>query len=161
MQVELRPITSIRPYENNPRIRDKAVDAVAVSIREFGFRQPIVVDSEGVIIAGHVRYLAALKLGRKKVPVHVAKDLTPEQIKAFRITDNQCATLSFWNYDLLPIELSELQEKDYDLSLLGFDPDELAKLLDPSLKDGLCDPDEVPGPPDEATTRPGRPVDPG
>jgi DNA modification methylase len=155
MKIELRPITSIRPYENNPRINDQAIDAVAASIREFGFRQPIVVDNDGVIIVGHARYLAALKLPLKKVPVHIAKDLTPDQIKAYRIADNQTADLSDWNYDLLPIELSELQEKDYDLSLLGFDPDELAKLLDPSLKDGLCDPDEAPAPPDEATTRPG------
>src|SRR5438128_9810613 len=91
MQVELRRITTIRPYENNPRLNDQAVDAVAASIREFGFRQPIVVDADGVIIVGHVRYKAALKLGLKKVPVHVAKDLTPEQIKAYRIGDNKTA----------------------------------------------------------------------
>jgi len=155
MKVELRPIISIRPYENNPRLNDQAVDAVVASIREYGFLQPIVIDKAGVIIAGHTRYKAALKLGLKKVPVIVAKDLTPEQIKAYRIADNQTADLSDWNYDLLPIELSELQEKEYDLSLLGFDADELAKLLDPNLKDGLCDPDEVPAPPDEAITRPG------
>jgi DNA modification methylase len=155
MKVELRPITSIRPYENNPRLNDQAVDAVVASIREYGFLQPIVIDKAGVIIAGHTRYKAALKLGLKKVPIIVAKDLSPEQIKAYRIADNQTADLSDWNYDLLPIELSELQEKEYDLSLLGFDPVELAKLLDPSLKEGLCDPDDVPAPPDEATTRPG------
>jgi DNA modification methylase len=156
MKIELRPITSIRPYENNPRIiDDEAVAAVAASIKEFGFRVPILLDRSGIIIAGHVRYKAALKLGLKQVPVIIANDLTPEQIKAYRIADNQTADLSDWNYDLLPIELSELQEKDYDLSLLGFDPDELAQLLDPGLKDGLCDPDDVPAPPDEATTRPG------
>ncbi len=155
MKVELRPITSIRPYENNPRINDQAVDVVAASIREFGFRQPIVVDGEGVIIIGHVRYKAALKLGLDKVPVHVAKDLSPEQVKALRIADNKTADLSDWNYDLLPIELSELQGMNYDLGLLGFNQDELAELLDPGVKDGLCDPDDVPAPPDEATTRPG------
>ena len=155
MRVELRPIKDIRPYENNPRVNDDAVDAVAASIREFGFRQPIVVDVEGVIICGHTRYKAALKLGLDKVPVHVAKDLTPEQIKAYRIADNKTAELSDWNYDLLPIELGELKGMNYDLGLLGFDQDELAKLLDPGIKDGLCDPDEVPAPPDEATTRPG------
>jgi ParB-like chromosome segregation protein Spo0J len=156
MKVELRPITSIRPYENNPRISDdKSVDAVAASIKAFGFRVPILLDKSGSIIASHVRYEAALKLGLKQVPVIIAKDLTPEQIKAFRIADNQCASLSDWNYELLPIELSELQNKDYDLNLLGFDPDELARLLDPNLKDGLCDPDEVPAPPDEPTTRVG------
>src|SRR5215471_14243158 len=126
MQIELRPVGSIRPYENNPRINDQAIDAVAASIREFGFRQPIVVDADGVIIVGHVRYKAALKLGLKKVPVHVAKDLTPEQIRAYRIADNKTADLSDWNYDLLPIELVELQSMDYDLGLLGFNQDELA-----------------------------------
>jgi ParB-like chromosome segregation protein Spo0J len=117
---------------------------VAASIREFGFRQPIVVDADGVIICGHTRYKAALKLGLDKVPVHVAKDLTPEQIKAYRIADNKTASLATWNYDLLPIELGALKEANYDLALLGFDPDELAKLLDPTLKDGLTDPNDVP-----------------
>jgi DNA modification methylase len=155
MQIELRELSDIRPYENNPRHNDDAVDAVAASIREFGFRQPIVVDGDGVIICGHTRYKAALKLGLDKVPVHVATDLTPEQIKAYRIADNKTNELSDWNYDLLPIELGELKRLDYDLGLLGFNPDELAKLLDPTVKDGLTDPDEVPEPPDEATTRPG------
>jgi DNA modification methylase len=155
MKIELRKLSDIKPYENNPRLNDDAVEAVAASICEFGFRQPIVVDAEGVIICGHTRYKAALKLGLEKVPVHVAKDLTPEQIKAYRIADNKTNELSDWNYDLLPIELGELQGMNYDLGLLGFDQDELAKLLDPGVKDGLCDPDEVPAPPDEATTRPG------
>src|SRR5713226_7216945 len=155
MKIELWNISGIRPYANNPRVNDQAVDAVAASIKEFGFRQPIVIDAEGVIIVGHVRYLAALKLGLKKVPVHVAKDLTPEQIKAYRIADNQTANLSDWNYDLLPIELAELQGMDYDLGLLGFNEEELAELLGAGVKDGLCDPDEVPEPPDEPTTRVG------
>ncbi len=155
MKIELRKLSEIKPYEKNPRLNDEAVGAVAESIREFGFRQPIVVDTEGVIIVGHTRYKAALKLGLEKAPVHVAKDLTAEQIKAYRIADNKTNELSDWNYDLLPIELAELQGMNYDLGLLGFDQDELAKLLDPGVKDGLCDPDEVPAPPDEATTRPG------
>jgi DNA modification methylase len=155
MRVELRPIKDIRPYENNPRLNDDAVDAVAASLKEFGFRQPIVVDGEGVIVCGHTRYKAALKLGLEKVPVHVAKDLSPEQIRAYRIADNQTASLATWNYDLLPIELGALKEANYDLGLLGFDPDELAKLLDPTLKDGLTDPDDVPAPPDAAITQPG------
>ncbi len=155
MKTELWPINRVKPYEQNPRMNDDAVDAVAASIREFGFRQPIVVDADGVIICGHTRFKAALKLGLEKVPVHVAKDLSPEQIKAYRIADNKTAELSEWNYDLLPIELSELQGMNYDLGLLGFDQDELAKLLDPTLKDGLCDPDDVPAPPDAATTQSG------
>lgn len=155
MKIELKNIADIKPYPNNPRINDDAVDAVVASIREFGFRQPIVVDTELVIVCGHTRYNAALKLGLEKVPVHVATDLTPEQIRAYRIADNKTAELAEWNYDLLPIELGELQSSDYDLGLLGFDQDELAKLLDPGVKDGLTDPDDVPEPPDEATTQPG------
>jgi len=155
MRIEMRPIADIRPYENNPRLNDDAVEAVAESIRQFGFRQPIVVDTEGVIICGHTRWKAAQKLGLEKVPVHVAKDLTPEQIKAYRIADNKTAELADWNYDLLPIELSQLQGMDFDLGLLGFSEDDLAKLLDPGVKDGLTDPDEVPEPPDEAVTQPG------
>ena len=114
--VELRKIDDIRPYERNPRINDQAVDAVAASLAEFGFRQPIVIDAEGVIIAGHTRWKAAKKLGLTKVPVHVATDLPPEKVKAYRITDNQTATLAEWDMDLLPIELKDLQQADYDLS---------------------------------------------
>ncbi len=155
MNIELRPLADIRPYDKNPRLNDDAVDAVAASIREFGFRQPIVVDADGIIICGHTRFKAAQKLALEKVPVHVAKDLSPEQIKAYRIADNQTASLAEWNYDLLPIELADLQAANYDLGLLGFDVDELAKLLDPDGKSGLCDPDDVPAPPDEAITQRG------
>lgn len=97
MKIEQWKIDRVKPYENNPRINDDAVDAVAASIREFGFRQPIVVDTEGVMIVGHTRYKAAQKLGLEKVPVHVAKDLTPEQIRAYRIADNKTAELAEWN----------------------------------------------------------------
>jgi len=155
VKIELRKTSDIKPYPNNPRVNDDAVDAVAASIRTYGFRQPIVVDVDYVIICGHTRWKAALKLGIEKVPVHVAKDLTPEQIRAYRIADNKTAELATWNYDLLPLELAELQALDYDLSLLGFDAEGLAKLLDPGVKEGLCDPDDVPDPPDEAVTQPG------
>jgi DNA modification methylase len=155
MKIKLWKISDVTPYPGNPRLNDDAVDAVAASLKEFGFRQPIVVDGEGVIVCGHTRYKAAIKLGLEKVPVHVAKDLSPEQIRAYRIADNQTASLATWNYDLLPIELAGLKEANYDLGLLGFDPDELAKLLDPTLRDGLTDPDDVPAPPDAAITQPG------
>ena len=155
LNVELRPLAEIKPYEKNPRINDAAVDAVAESIRRFGFRQPIVVDEAGVIVCGHTRWKAAQKLGLAEVPVHVARDLTPEQIRAYRIADNKTAELAEWNLDLLPIELAELQGAGIDWSLLGFDQDELAKLLGGELKQGLTDPDDVPEPPDAATTRPG------
>lgn len=155
MKIELKSVNSIQPYPNNPRINDDAVETVAASIKEFGFRQPIVVDNDGVIICGHTRYKAALHLGLEKVPVHVAKDLTPEQIKAYRIADNKTAELAEWNLELLPIELGELQACNYDLGLLGFDDEELAKLLDPGIQEGLTDPDDIPAPPDEAKTKPG------
>ena len=155
MKIELKPLSSIQPYPNNPRINDDAVESVAASIREFGFRQPIVVDNDDVIICGHTRYKAALHLGLEKVPVHVAKDLTPEQIKAYRIADNKTAELAEWNLELLPIEISELHACNYDLGLLGFDAEELAKLLDPGIQEGLTDPDDIPAQPDAATTQPG------
>ena len=155
MNIELRDTDSIRPYEHNPRVNDQAVEAVATSLREYGFRQPIVVDDAGVIIVGHTRWKAAKHLGLAKVPVHVAKDLPPEKVKAYRIADNQTNTLAEWDYELLPIELKDLQAADYNLDLLGFSADELAKILDPDGTQGLTDPDDVPAPPDQATTRPG------
>jgi hypothetical protein len=118
------------------------------------WRQPIVVDREGVIVVGHTRWLAAKKLGYKEVPVHVA-DLTPAQAKAYRIADNQTASIAEWNLDLLPLEIADLKALDFDLNLLGFDHNQLAKLLSPEILHGLGDPDEIPAPPDEATTKPG------
>jgi DNA modification methylase len=155
MKIEQWKLSDIKPYPGNPRQNDAAVDAVAASIRQFGFRQPIVVDKAGVIVCGHTRYRAAQKLGWKTAPVHVAEDLTPEQIRAYRIADNKVADLATWDYELLPIELSALQGMNFDLELLGFSKDDLAKILDPGVKDGLTDPDEVPEPPDEAITQPG------
>src|SRR5271169_4221162 len=149
MNIEMRPLSSIRPYENNPRINDAAVDAVAASIREFGFRQPIVVDEQGVIIVGHTRYKAALKLGLKEVPVHVARGLTPAQAKAYRLADNKTADLAEWDETLLTRELEGLKGFDLDLNVLGFSKDELNALLDTEVLPGLVDPDDIPGPPEE------------
>jgi DNA modification methylase len=155
MQIDLWNISDIKPYLNNPRLNDAAIQAVAASIREFGFRQPIVVDQHGVIIVGHTRWKAAQWLGLERVPVHVATDMTPEQAQAYRLADNKTNELAEWNFDLLPGELLALQAANFDLSLLGFSQDELAMLLDGGVKDGLTDPDEVPAPPDEAITQPG------
>ncbi len=155
MLIEFRKLGSLAPYPHNPRINDEAVDAVARSLQEFGFRQPVVVDEEGVIVCGHTRFKAAQKLGLTEVPVHVATGLTPAQIKAYRIADNQTASLAEWDYDLLPIELADLEKLDFNLDLLGFDPDELAKILNPELEQGQCDPDEIPAPPDAAITQTG------
>lgn len=155
MQIELWELSRIKPYDKNPRLNDDAVPAVAASLKEFGFRQPIVVDPDGVIIVGHTRFKAARHLGLERVPVHVATDLTEAQIKAYRLADNQTATLAEWDYDLLPIELTDLQALNYDIGLLGFSTEELADIFDPGVQDGLTDPDDVPAPPDAATTQPG------
>src|SRR3954454_2009421 len=153
MHVEMRSIDSIWPYENNPRHNDAAVEAVAASIQAFGFRQPIVVDEAGVIVVGHTRYKAALKLGLEEVPVHVAVGLSPAQARAYRLADNQTATLSSWDDEKLPLELVALQGMDVDLNLTGFSADELTALLAPPPSEGQRDPDDVPAPPDEPTTR--------
>ncbi len=155
MKIELRKVSDVKPYPGNPRVNDNAVEAIAKSLREFGFRQPIVVDAEGVIIVGHTRWKAAQQLGLEKIPVHVAKDLLPAQIKAYRIADNQTATIAAWDFELLPLELSALSGMDFDLSLLGFSPEELDEIMAPPANEGLTDPDEIPEPPDEATTQPG------
>lgn len=129
MKVQLADVGSIRPYDRNPRKNGNAVTKVAASIEEFGFRQPIVVDSEMTIIAGHTRWEAAKILGLKKVPVSIAKDLTPDQVKAYRIADNKVAEHSEWDNDLLAVELGELRESSFDLEILGFDPDDLDRAL--------------------------------
>jgi DNA modification methylase len=153
--VELRPIDSIRPYPGNPRLNDDAVEAVAASIRTFGWRVPIVVDRDGVIICGHTRYKAAVKLGLAEVPVHVAAELTPAQAKAYRLADNQTASLASWDDGKLVAELLSLQEQEFDLGLTGFSADELSELLAPKPTDFAGDPDDMPEPPVEPITQPG------
>ena len=118
-ELKWEPIKSIRPYEKNPRRNDEAVDAVAASIREFGWQQPIVVDKDGVIIAGHTRYKAAKKLKCDTVPVVVADDLTEDQVKAYRLADNKTGELAEWDTAMLGEELAELA--DFDMSQFGFD----------------------------------------
>ncbi len=152
MKIIFRSIDDVKPYERNPRINDAAVEAVAASIREFGFRKPIVVDSDGVIVCGHTCLRAAKSLGLKKVPVHVAADLTEAQVKAFRLADNRTAELAEWDYDLLPLELADLKAMEFDLDSLGWSANDLAELLAPAGTEGLADPDEVPAPPDAPIT---------
>lgn len=155
MKIQLWPIARVKPYEKNPRKNAGAVDAVAASLKEFGFQKPIVVDADGVIICGHTTYLAALKLSIDRVPVKVASELSADQVRAYRIADNKTGEIAEWDFDLLTVELQELQECNYALGLLGFDQDELAKLLNGDLAAGLTDPDEVPLPPDAAITQSG------
>ena len=156
MQIQNVPITSVKPYEKNPRFNDDAVDAVAKSIKEFGWQQPIVTDKDMTVICGHTRLKAAERLGLTEVPVIVADNLTPEQVKAYRIADNKTGELAEWNYDLLPFEIKDLQDANFDLSLLGFDTDELDKLLngdaDKQVATGETEPDAVPEAPEVAVS---------
>ena len=122
MDIVWKRLDEITPYENNPRDNDQAVDAVASSIKEFGFKVPIVIDAQGVIVAGHTRHKAAKKLGLEKVPCIVADDLSDEQIRAFRLADNKTAELADWNEDLLAQELAEIE--DIDMTLFGFGDEE-------------------------------------
>ena len=109
-KVTYMDVDSLIPYANNPRLSDNAVDAVAASIKEFGFKVPTVVDGENVIINGHTRLKAAHKLGLKQVPVIVADDLTPEQVKAFRLADNKTSELATWDFDKLEIEIDGIED---------------------------------------------------
>ena len=154
MKIESWAVGRVVPYEKNPRkIGEDAIAAVAASIKEFGFRQPIVVDKAGVIIVGHTRFLAAQSLGMTKVPVHVATDLSEAQIRAYRIADNKTGELAEWDKGLLKFEIGELG--DFDLSSLAFNQDELRLVMGEESGIGAVDPDSVPLPPDEARTRPG------
>jgi len=118
MQIIDKKIGEIKPYEKNPRKNNNAVDAVASSISQFGFKNPIVIDGNNVIICGHTRYKAAKKLGLDVVPCVVADDLTEEQIKAYRLADNKVSELAEWDIDLLGEELDEIF--DIDMSDFGF-----------------------------------------
>ena len=128
MQVVEKKITQIKPYEKNPRKNDNAVDAVANSISQFGFKVPVVIDKDGVIVCGHTRYKAAKKLGLDVVPCVVADDLTEEQIKAYRLADNKVSELAEWDFDLLCEELDDVF--DIDMSDFGFIKDSGSNFID-------------------------------
>lgn len=156
LKVETWAVEKVVPYIRNPRKNAGIpVSKVKASLKEFGWRQPIVVDSEGVIIVGHTRYQAALELGMDSVPVHVAEGLTAAQVKAYRIADNKTGDFAEWDFDLLKLEFADLQELDFGLDLTGFDDDAIDGIMVDSTPDGLTDPDEVPGVPDEPVSKPG------
>lgn len=122
MNIVQKKIDEIKPYEKNPRKNDSAVDYVAKSIKEFGFKVPIVIDKDGIIIAGHTRYKASKKLGLKEVPCIVADDLTEEQVKAFRLADNKVGEFADWDYSLLEEELLGIENLDIlDFGFQSFD----------------------------------------
>ena len=119
MKVVEIAVSELKPYENNPRINDLAVPQVAESIKQFGWQQPIVIDRNNVIIAGHTRYKAALRLGLETVPCKYADELTPEQVEAYRLADNKTAELATWDDEKLAEELAKCAE--FDMSAFGFE----------------------------------------
>lgn len=129
MKVLQVAIERVKPYPGNPRKNSATVAKVAKSIQEFGFQQPIVVDSENVVVVGHTRLQAALSLGLKKVPITIMSDHTPEQIRAYRIMDNRSHEDSEWDQEALAREISALLDAGYDQDLTGFEDRELNQLM--------------------------------
>ena len=142
MNIVEKNIDEVKPYKNNPRVNDEAVDTVADSIKEFGFQQPIVVDKKMVIIVGHTRLKAAQKLGLKKVPVQVATNLTAKQTKQYRIMDNRTSDLSDWDDQKLKKEFDNLGNLDGGLDHIGFSQEDIDTLLADDLPDDLFTSDE-------------------
>jgi DNA modification methylase len=157
MKIEMRLTINIIPFARNARkIPQQAIDKVAASIQEFSFRQPIVVDKDSVIVCGHTRWLAAQKLGLEQVPVHVAENLTPAQVRAYRLLDNRSHEETSWDEEMLGLELLDLKAMGIDMDLTGFDMDEIDDLLSRiDIQVGLTDPDAIPDVPETAVSRPG------
>jgi DNA modification methylase len=151
------PTSRLLPYARNPRKNDHVVDQMAAAITEFGFRIPIIAKSTGEVVDGHLRLKAALRLGLETVPVILADDLTPAQIKAFRILANRSATWADWDEDLLRLELEELKLDDFDLALTGFDADELLEIMagEETTNEGNTDEDAAPEVPETPVSKPG------
>ncbi len=138
MNIINKKVKDLIPYENNPRNNESAIDYVANSIKQFGFKVPLVVDKDNVVVTGHTRLKAAEKLGLEEVPVIVADDLTDKQIQAFRIADNKTNDMAEWNDDLLGIELKDVMN-DIDMTDFGFGDFELSMLMDDMEPDGYDD----------------------
>lgn len=131
LKIVYKYLKDLKPYENNPRNNDDAVDKVAESIKQFGFKVPLVIDKDNVIVAGHTRYKACLQLNISKVPCIIADDLTEQQVKAFRLADNKVGEIAGWDFAKLDLELDGLM--DFDMSKFGFD--ETPELSEEDLKD--------------------------
>jgi len=154
LKIVQKPVDKLIPYVNNSRTHsDEQIAQIASSIKEFGWTNPILVDGENGIIAGHGRLMAARKLGYKEVPTIELKDLTETQRKAYIIADNRLALNAGWDNEMLTIELNDLLADGFALEMLGFDPKELGALLEPEVVEGLTDEDAVPDIPDEPTTQ--------
>lgn len=137
MEIINKKLDDIKMYENNPRKNDDAVEGVANSIKEFGFKVPIIIDKDGVIVAGHTRYKASKKLGLTEVPCIIADDLNEEQIKAFRLADNKTNEKASWDLDLLGEELKSII--DLDMTDFGFNEFEITALTEDTVPDGYDD----------------------
>ena len=135
MDIILKAVDELIPYENNPRINDEAVKYVAESIKQFGWKVPMVIDSNNVIVSGHTRFKAAKELGIEEVPCIIADDLTEEQIKAFRIADNKVGEVAEWDSELLKIELGELENLEFDMESFGFDFDDVEEIEEKERED--------------------------
>src|ERR1700736_2801243 len=153
LEIETWDTNRITPYVRNPRRNDDAVDRMCGSLKKFGFRIPLLVRGDGELIDGHLRWKAAKKLGLKTVPVVRCDDWTPAQVKAFRLLVNRSATWAEWDIELVAIELADLQEFDFDLTLTGFDPPEIDAFLGLSSSEDKAD--VVPDLPSAPVSRPG------
>ena len=155
MKIKNTDINHIKAYDKNPRNNANSIDKVADSIAEFGFRQPLVVDEDMIILAGHTRLLASKQLGLKKVPVHIAEGLTNAQKKAYRIMDNKSSEDSEWDQDLLNLEIKDLIEDNYDLNMTGFTPEQIDALsvLTEAVLEGKTDEDDIPEIPKEPKSK--------
>ncbi len=156
LTIRMRPIETLIPYARNARTHsDHQVAQIAASIREFGWTNPVLVDGDNGIIAGHGRVLAAYKLSLKDVPCIEIKDMTEAQKRAYIIADNKLAENAGWDNELLTLELGELKTDGFDLDLIGFDAEDLGKLLEPDAKVGLIDEDDAPDIAEVSVSRPG------
>jgi len=156
LAVEYRNIDALIPYVNNARTHsDEQIAQIAASIKEFGWTNPVLVDGDNGIIAGHGRVQAARKLEQTEIPVIELQGLSDAQRRAYVLADNRLAQNAGWDEGLLHLELTGLGNADFDLSLLGFEPGELKDLLAGEPGEGLTDPDDVPEPPEEPITQPG------
>lgn len=153
-QIESLPVSDLIPYARNSRTHsDEQVTQIAASIREFGFTNPVLIDSNGTIIAGHGRVMAAKKVGLAEVPCLRVQHLSPSQIRAYVIADNKLALNAGWDDEMLKAELLTLQEEGFNTDLIGFSDDELNALLNSEIIEGQTDPDEIPEPPVEPITK--------
>lgn len=154
LNIVYKKVEELIPYVNNPRNNENAIDKVASSIKNFGFKVPLVIDSQNEVITGHTRLLASKKLGIEEVPVIIANDLSEAQVKAFRIADNKVSEYAEWDMDLLKVELEELDELDFDLEDTGFEMSVIDDLIFSDMDDLDDIPDDLELERDSTTTNP-------